>query len=340
MQFRLAMTPALPAAAVLALVACSAGGGGVSTAVTPKSAAPVSSSTAAGTSVAAGGLPQSPAGAAGVDAANLITGTIASTAPGYITVNTQRGPLRLAVDDSVRANRVIAAARADLKVDENVAVTGERADDGAITAQSVSLSLNPPAGENATTGRTPDGGFLRNRAGASGQTGGVAGTPAPADQGRFAGGFGGGPLTADQADQLVQQAVANGRITQDQAAAFRARLLAGGGRDGTPVAGFRSDGTPAAGRFIGGRAFGRIVSIEGDRLVIDSNSGQVNVLITSTTTFQRVENVPPSELPVGTTVSVAAERGADGVVRATNVFVGGVGPAGFGFGGVPGQRQP
>jgi hypothetical protein len=123
-------------------------------------------------------------------------------------------------------------------------------------------------------------------------------------------------MTPEQADQFVQQAIASGRVSQDQAADLRARLL------GTPRAG--PDGAPRAGiiRQAGDRVFGRIASVDGDRLGLEANSGRIEVAITADTVVQRVERVPATELAAGTSVSVAAERGSDGVVRATAVFVG------------------
>ncbi|MBI4220942.1 MAG: hypothetical protein HY682_12415 [Chloroflexi bacterium] len=302
------------------------------------SGAPASQSTAQ-----AGARPlQGPAfGGSQAADANLLTGTIASASADSVTVNTQRGPLRVTVDANTRVTRTVEIKLGDLKIGENVTITGPRAEDGSITAQAVTASerrdlfvrrSGDPAGPGGTAGTSSPGGFSQRFGGPADGVGGGPGTPpaggiqrfgqaGPGGQGQ--GAQGGGPrLTEQQADELVQQAVASGRITQDQAAAFRDRLLGRGAPDGGPDSGsgFR--------QFT--RMPGTVAAVEAGALTLSADGGQVKVNIGGDTRILRVETVAPADLAVGTNVSVAAERGADGVVRATLISVGSdLQPAGF-----------
>lgn len=323
--------------AAAALAACSSGsatGGAAAQSPTPRPAA-----APAAVSPGRDGPPARFAGAPGADAASTLSGTIASASASAITVNTLRGPLRLTIDGDTRATRVVAASPDDLRVGESAIVTGSRSDDGTITAQTISLSDEPVTFDGRRQAQPGTGGtrIHGTPAAGEGQLGDgfprIFGTPG-ADPGQFGqglragpGGPGtGGPLTPEQVEQFVQEAVASGRITQEQATSLRGRLQ----DRGTPVAdGFRQ----------GGRAVGRISARDGSTLTIDGAAGQVKIALASDTRIQRTETVAPAALAAGTSVSVSAERGTDGVVRATAIFVGAEAGAGFGFG--TGQRvQP
>jgi hypothetical protein len=313
-----------------ALAACSAGSATGATAApspTPRTAA-----APADTSQAADGRRSAFAGAPGADTANTLAGTIASVSASAITVDTQRGPLRLTIDADTRVTRVVGVTSDDLRVGESATVIGSRNAEGTITARTISLSDQPTAFDDRRQA-LPDAGGAR-----------ISGTP-PAGQGRLGDGFPrisgtpgsdpgqsgqgvgagpggpgtGGTLTQEQVEQFVQEAVASGRITQEQATSLRERL--------------QNRSTPDAGGFRqGGRAVGRISARDGSTLTIDEAAGQVKIALAGDTRIQRIETVAPVELAVGTSVSVAAERGADGVVRATAIFVGIETGADSGFG--------
>lgn len=210
----------------------------------------------------------------GADPANLLTGTIASVSGDSVTVNTQRGPLRVAVDDQTRITRTSGGSVADVQAGVNVLAAGRRSDDGTLTASSITLSDDP---------------FEMN----------------------------------------VR------RITSGQAASIRQRAQSGD----LPREDF---GRQAGIGFGGGLTAGRVASVESDSMMVEGQSGQVKVAITSETRIQRIESLSIADLNPGLNVSVAAERGADGVVRATFISVGSdLQPAGFFAPGGAGRlRQP
>lgn len=285
-------------------VAPAAGAAGVSR--TPASAA----TTGGAGNGAGGGLPfqrgaDFGAFLGGADPANLLTGTIASASETSITVNTQRGPLRVAVDSNTRITRIAEGATGDLKVGESVRVVGQRDDNGTIDAQMITVSDQPfPAVAFARRGDGPSATGTTPRLDQPGQT-----APLPR-----------GEISPEQIDQIVEQAVASGRVSREQAAQLRERLasgpavVGGPGRTGGPD---RVDGRPG-----GGFTIGQISELGPGTMTIDTETGQVSVTLTQTTRVQRIESPLPAELGTGTTVSVAAERGTDGVVRATAITVG------------------
>lgn len=251
----------------------------------------------------------------GADPANVLTGTIASASETSVTINTQRGPLRVAVDSNTRITRTEDGTAGDLKIGDSVRVAGQRDGTGAIDTQAITVSEEPfPAVTFARRGDGSSATGTRLRLDQSGQT-----APLPR-----------GEISPEQIGQIVEQAVASGRVSQEQAAQLRERLASGSATGG----GFVRAGGPPGGGFISGR----ISDLGPGTMTIDTEAGQVSVTLTQSTRVQRIESPPPAELVAGTTVSVAAERGTDGVVRATAIVVGDAGAGGLQFRPAPTQR--
>lgn len=305
-----------------ATMACGSGAAVGNPASTPAASSPVATSAAASQPFAVSAAVDVTGGA--------LTGTIASVSEGFISLNTTRGPLRLAVDATTRITRTERIQASDLTPGENVTVTGTQGDDGVLTASSVTASDIPgDSGLRAPVvtgvGQAGPGGFR----GPDGQ-GSLTGTPGPGafpDGGRpgpggppgvFQRGPGGpgvaaqgAPVDPAQIEAFIQQAVESGRLTPAQAAAARAGIQSGGSLPDrqTPL------------RSVA-RANGTVKSVDGPVITITTVDGDVVVNGSPDTTVQRISTLAAADLQVGAAVSVNAERGEDGVVRAVSVFIG------------------
>jgi hypothetical protein len=328
-------------AAVTVATALSAACSG-SSAATPAPTIPAPSSRAAGPTPAAssGTAAGTTAGAANPfgqlagGSGDLITGTVTAASDTSITISTQRGPLRLAVDADTRITRNVPATAADLKPGDNVAVVGQRSESGSVTAVAITVSDEPierggqfaarGGGGNSGDG-SGGGGFFQRGGGAGGGPGGGGAGPGAGPI------FQAGSSDPAQIEQQIQQAVESGRLTAEQAAQLRSRLESGQGPAGSRQG---AAGAPGAAQFGAPPVTGTVIEAAEGSLTVDTPDGPVQVQISDATRIQRVDSPSPSELALGTSVSVAAQRGADGVVRATTIVIGDAGGT-FRLGGGP-----
>lgn len=305
------------------LLACASGDAAGKPATVPSSGGTV----AVGASPAA--ATQSLAVGAGAAPGGALTGTIASVSDGYISLNTTRGPLRLAVDAGTRITRTEQIRANDLAPGENIVVAGTRGPDGVLTASSVTASDS--ARDIVTRGPGETGGGLTGPGGFRGPAGqgfltvtpgtgafpdggraGAGAAPGAFQRGQGGPGFAGQGTPADpaQIEAFIQQGVESGRLTPEQAAAARAGIQSGGLPD-------RQGQVRNA-----ARVNGIVKSVEGAVINVSTTEGEVAVASNADTTFQKVSTLAMSDLQVGVAVSINAERGDDGVVRAVAVFIG------------------
>lgn len=106
---------------------------------------------------------------------------------------------------------------------------------------------------------------------------------------------------------------------------------------GTPPA----SGTGATVTRNGGGSVGTIQSIDGNKLVISTESGNLTVLTSDTTLIQKFDSVGVDKLQVGEQVTVSGSKNADGTITARSIRS----MIGFGFeqatdNGTPQPPQP
>lgn len=116
---------------------------------------------------------------------------------------------------------------------------------------------------------------------------------------------------------LYGVSVGEGRASQARQQFAQGRFAAQGGqfptRDGTPQP--AQPGGPRA----GGGIMGTIEAIEGDTLVVRTQSGNVRVKTTDTTLIEKLSSVAVSELKAGEQVMVSGSRNDDDSISARSV---------------------
>jgi hypothetical protein len=195
-------------------------------------------------------------------------------------------------------------------------VIGERAESGAVNAVAITVSDEPIArgGQFAVRG---DGRSFGDGAGSGSGFRRRDGTPGAGADGPI---FQAGPADPGRIDRLVQQAVESGRLTPEEAAQLRSRLESGQGPGGFLQRG--PGGSGGATQFGAPPVAGKVLEALQGTLTVETEEGPVQVTLTDATRIQRMDTPAPAKLTPGTAVNVAAQRGADGVVRATAIVIG------------------
>ena len=145
--------------------------------------------------------------------------------------------------------------------------------------------------------------------------------------------------TDPQSLQQLQQRIQAGDITDEELAELRQQFQGRFGQ-GNSGAGFARQGFAG-----GGGLTGTIEVIEGNTVTVNTPEGPLQATVGEETTIQRTIEVELQDLVVGMRLTVNGERGEDGNVVATGIFVLPEGLEGFGgsdlIGGAgPRGRQP
>ncbi len=106
--------------------------------------------------------------------------------------------------------------------------------------------------------------------------------------------------------------------------------------NGTPPAGGGGPTIIGNGDAAGGGSIGTIQSIDGNKVVISTQNGNITVMTSDTTLIQKFSSVGVSELEVGEQVSVSGSKNADGTITARSIRS----MTGFGFGGSTDSATP
>ena len=111
--------------------------------------------------------------------------------------------------------------------------------------------------------------------------------------------------------------VGENRALQDPTRFFQQRIRGQGGQfpvaSGTPPAGVRGN------LGVGGGTVGTIETIEGDTVVLSTETGTIRVQTTDTTLIEKSMTVQVGDLEVGEQVVVSGSRNDDGSVTARSI---------------------
>lgn len=109
-----------------------------------------------------------------------------------------------------------------------------------------------------------------------------------------------------------------GGLTQQQLVALLGVGTGGLGAGASGAGGASGAAGAAAGLAALGTA-GRVVSVQGDVVTIETRQGNVRVNLSSSTTLTKVASATRTDLKEGMTVLVGGQRGNDGTIAATSV---------------------
>ena len=113
---------------------------------------------------------------------------------------------------------------------------------------------------------------------------------------------------------------------------------------GTSAAGATSAATPSPGPRVRNGASGELVKITGSTLILNSTAGDITVVFSDATTFQKTSTATFADVVVGKCIVATGPKDAAGAVTASNVRLSdpsaGVCPVGGPGGGRPGSFSP